>query len=376
MLSHAEIKRYSRHLILPEIGTSGQRKLKDASVLCVGVGGLGSALALYLAAAGIGRIGLVDSDVVDLSNLQRQILHRTEDVGRPKVLSAKEKLLAQNPEIEVVVHETMLSADNAMGLCARYDIIADGSDNFSTRYLVNDACVLLGKPNVHASIFRFEGQVSVFHAKQGPCYRCLYATPPLPGEVPNCAEGGVLGVLPGLLGVMQATEVIKLVVGVGTPLVGRMLAVDALDMRTRELTLAHDPDCPVCGTAPTIRDLGVHRNVQAAVCELAPTPEIEAVELKSMLDNPSRPLTLLDVRDPSEWEICHIEGAKHIPLNLLGEQLHEVDPDANIVVYCLVGGRSRKAAAQLRQAGYRNVRSLAGGIRAWADAVDSEIPIY
>ncbi|MDT8997716.1 molybdopterin-synthase adenylyltransferase MoeB [Paucibacter sp. APW11] len=375
MLSNTEIKRYSRHLIMPEIGRAGQEKLKAASVLCVGTGGLGSPLALYLAAAGVGRIGLVDADVVDVSNLQRQILHRSADVGRAKVESAKEKLLALNPEIEVQTHAEMLNADNAMALLSAYDIVADGSDNFATRYLTNDACVLLGKPNVHASVFRFEGQASVFDARHGPCYRCLYATPPNPGEVPNCAEGGVLGVLPGLLGVIQATEVLKLITGLGRPLIGRMMTVDALQMQTRELQLARDPDCPVCGSRASIKDLSQHRQ-QSLACEPAPVPEIAAMELKQLLDSAARPLMLLDVRDPAEWDICRIDGAKHIPLNLLPDRLDEVDPSADIIVYCLLGGRSRKAAAQLQQAGFKNVKSLSGGIRAWADAVDLAIPIY
>ncbi|AIP66130.1 molybdopterin-synthase adenylyltransferase MoeB [Burkholderia thailandensis] len=377
MLSNNEIKRYSRHLIMPEIGMDGQRRLKAASVLCVGTGGLGSPLATYLAAAGVGRLGLVDSDVVDVSNLQRQILHHTSDVGRRKVISAKEKLSAQNPEIEIVVHDAMLTPDNALDICAGYDIIADGSDNFPTRYLINDACVLLDKPNVHASIFRFDGQATVFHAKHGPCYRCLFAEAPLPGEVPNCAEGGVLGVLPGLLGVVQATEVIKLILGIGTPLIGRLLTFDALSMRTHELRLAKDPDCPICGARPVIRDLVREQGAQpACAMPLHETAEIGAAALQSMLSDPSIKLTLLDVRDPNEWEICRIEGAKHIPMSVLSERLHEVDRDADIIVYCLAGKRSSTAAALLRQAGFGSVRSLSGGIRAWAACVDPAMPIY
>ncbi|WP_323119917.1 molybdopterin-synthase adenylyltransferase MoeB [Burkholderia alba] len=377
MLSHAEIKRYSRHLIMPEIGMAGQRKLKEASVLCIGTGGLGSPLAIYLAAAGVGRIGLIDSDVVDVSNLQRQILHHTTDVGRSKVLSARDKLNAQNPEVEVVVHETMMSVENALEICAEYDIIADGSDNFPTRYLINDACVLLDKPNVHASIFRFEGQASVFHAKHGPCYRCLYAEAPLPGEVPNCAEGGVLGVLPGLLGVIQATEVIKLILGIGTPLIGRLLMVDALGMRTEELHLRKDPDCPICGTHPTIRELAGIPGFDGVCSVPAADPmEIAATELSEMMSDPSVNLMLLDVRDLPEWEICRIEGARHIPMPLLNERLHEVDRTADVVVYCLSGKRSRTAAALLRDAGFRSVRSLSGGIRAWGASVDAAMPIY
>ena len=378
MLSNAEIKRYSRHLILPEIGMDGQGRLKAAGVLCVGTGGLGSPLAIYLAAAGVGRIGLIDNDLVDVSNLQRQILHHTNDVGRSKVVSAREKLNAQNPEVDIVVHETMLTSKNAMEICAGYDIIADCSDNFPTRYLTNDACVLLGKPNVHASIFRFEGQASVFYAKEGPCYRCLYAEQPLPEEVPSCAEGGVLGVLPGLLGVIQATEVIKLILGVGTPLIGRLLMFDALNMRTHELNLLKDPDCPICGTNPIIREHASSSQSFHESCSVLPsaTAEIAVTELQSMLNDPSIKLTLLDVRDPHEWDICRIEGAKHIPLNLLSERLYEVDATADVIVYCLSGERSRTAVKLVYQAGFKNVRYLSGGIRAWADFVDPSMPIY
>ncbi|TWC59659.1 MULTISPECIES: molybdopterin-synthase adenylyltransferase MoeB [unclassified Burkholderia] len=377
MLSNDEIKRYSRHLLMPEIGMTGQHRLKAASVLCVGAGGLGSPLATYLAAAGVGRIGLVDSDVVDLSNLHRQILHHTADIGRSKVASARDKLRAQNPEIDIVMHDTMLTPDNALDICAGYDIVADGSDNFPTRYLINDACVLLGKPNVHASIFRFDGQATVFDARRGPCYRCLFAEAPRPGEVPNCAEGGVLGVLPGLLGLVQATEVIKLILGVGEPLIGRLLAFDALAMRSHELRLEKDPDCPACGTRPTLRELR-REAVEQPACGL-PQPvvaEIDAEALRALLDDPSARPTLLDVRDPNEWEICRIEGAQHIPMGLLGERLHEVDRGAEVIVYCLAGKRSSTAAALLKQAGFARVRSLSGGIRAWAAAVDSAMPIY
>ena len=377
MLSNTELKRYSRHLIMPEIGRAGQEKLKQARVLCIGAGGLGSPLALYLAAAGVGHLGLVDADVVDLSNLQRQILHRSEDVGRSKVQSAKEKLLALNPDIEIELHGSMITPDNALELLSAYDIIADGSDNFATRYLVNDACVLLGKPNVHASIFRFEGQASVFDATRGPCYRCLYGTPPEAGEVPNCAEGGVLGVLPGLMGVVQATEVIKLIIGLGEPLIGRMLSYDALQMRTREFQLLRDPDCPACGARRSIRDLSAHREA-AASCALAAVPEITAQDLQQWLERSDyaggTPL-LLDVREQAEWDSCRIDGARHIPLAQLPERLGELDPASDIVVYCLMGARSRRAVAQLRDAGFKTVRSLNGGIRAWADVVDMAMPI-
>jgi len=375
MLSNTELKRYSRHLIMPEIGRAGQEKLKQARVLCIGAGGLGSPLALYLAAAGVGHLGLVDADVVDLSNLQRQVLHRSEDIGRNKVQSARDKLLALNPEIEIELHCSMVTPDNALELLAQYDIIADGSDNFATRYLVNDACVLLGKPNVHASIFRFEGQASVFDVAHGPCYRCLYGTPPEAGEVPNCAEGGVLGVLPGLMGVVQATEVIKLIVGIGEPLIGRMLCYDALQMRMRELQLLRDADCPACGTRRSIRDLSAHREA-AVPCALVAVPEIAAHELQHWLAcaGAASPL-VLDVREQAEWDSCRIEGAIHIPLAQLQERLGELDPKADIVVYCLMGARSRRAVAQLREAGFKTVRSLNGGIRAWADVADLALPV-
>lgn len=377
MLTNAEIKRYSRHLIMPEVGLEGQRKLKVARVLCVGTGGLGSPLAMYLAAAGVGRIGLVDNDVVDFSNLQRQVLHHTPDVGRPKVTSAAEKLKALNPEIEIAIHETMLTAENAVDICSQYDLIADGTDNFPTRYLTNDVCVLLGKPNVHASIFRFEGQASVFYAKEGPCYRCLYPEPPPPGEIPSCAEGGVLGILPGLLGVIQATEVIKLVLGVGSPLIGRLLMFDALDMRTHELKLTKDPNCPICGVAPVIRGLIDYE----MFCGYSDTrsdqvTEISATEAYELLSDPSGKVKLLDVRDPHEWQICSIERAKHIPLNMLIENVHQLDTADDIIVYCLMGGRSRKAIAILQEAGFNKLRNLSGGIRAWAKSVDPKMPIY
>ena len=377
VLSNQEIKRYSRHLIMPEVGLAGQKKLKQASVLCVGTGGLGSPLALYLAAAGVGRIGLIDFDVVDFSNLQRQVLHFTTDVGRPKLESASEKLRALNPEIEIVTHSGMLTAENALDICKGYDIIADGTDNFATRYLTNDVCVLLGKPNVHASIFRFDGQASVFYAKEGPCYRCVYPEPPPPGEAPSCAEGGVLGILPGLLGVVQATEVIKLILGVGTPLIGRMLLFDALEMNTRELRLRKDPHCAICGTAPTIHALTQQEYDTA--CGVAADPEQVEISARVLHDqmqkNPVHPI-LLDVREPHEWEICRIEGAHLIPLTDLAERVHELDLSRDIVVYCLAGSRSRQAVSFLRQAGYARTQNLAGGIRAWASQVDPAMPIY
>src|SRR5262244_740408 len=312
-LTNDEVKRYSRHLIMPEVGVDGQRKLKAAKVLCIGAGGLGSPVAMYLAAAGVGTIGLVDFDVVDYSNLQRQILHSTPDVGKPKLQSAKEKLQALNPEIEIRTHEVALSSENALQLFAPYDVIIDGTDNFPTRYLVNDACVILGKPNAYGSIFRFEGQASVFATKEGPCYRCLYPEPPPPGLVPSCAEGGVLGVLPGLIGVIQATETVKLIMGIGEPLIGRFLIYDALRMRFRELKLRKDPDCPVCGTHPTVTRL-IDYEQFCGIAPAAPEPatvntatELTALELKQRLDRGDK-LTIVDVREPNEWQICRIPG--------------------------------------------------------------------
>lgn len=377
--SNDEIARYSRHLIMPEVGLVGQSKLKAARVLCIGTGGLGSPLAMYLAAAGVGTIGLVDSDVVDYSNLQRQLLHHTSDVGRPKVVSACEKLNAMNPFIDVVAHETMLTADNAMALCADYDIIVDGTDNFPTRYLTNDVCVLLGKPNVHASIFRFEGQASVFDAKRGPCYRCLYPDPPPPGEIPSCAEGGVLGILPGLLGVIQATEIVKLILGIGEPLIGRLLSFDALDMRTREFKLKKNPNCPACSANHTIKD--VREVSYEHFCGISDATaragrDISPMEASQILSDGSRPVTLLDVRDPHEWDICRIKGAIHIPLGSLAEHLDQLDPASDYIVYCLMGGRSKKAQVLLNSAGFSSVTNLKGGIRAWAADVEPSMPVY
>jgi adenylyltransferase/sulfurtransferase len=382
-LSKDEIKRYSRHLIMPEVGLAGQKKLKNASVLCIGTGGLGSPLTLYLAAAGVGRLGLVDCDVVDVSNLQRQILHHTSDIGRSKLESATEKLRAINPTIQIETYETMLDSENAMEICTSYNIIADGTDNFPTRYLANDVSVLLKKPNVHASIFRFEGQASVFHAEKGPCYRCLYPEPPPPGEVPSCAEGGVFGILPGLLGIIQATEVIKLILGIGDPLIGRLLMVDALQMRTRELQIEKDPNCPICGTDPTIRELIKYEQF----CGFSDSPkdheatqsqgvDVSAHELHAMVHLDKRPVVLLDVREPHEWDICRIEGALHIPLDLLPQRVHELDSADEIIVYCLGGVRSRRAVNFLHEAGFRKLRNLAGGIRAWASQVDPDMPTY
>ncbi len=378
-LSQQEVQRYSRHLIMPEVGMEGQRRLKKAGVLCIGAGGLGSPLSLYLAAAGIGRLGLVDFDVVDFSNLQRQLLHHTPDVGRPKLDSAREKLSAINPEVMIETHETRLTSENALELFARYDVIADGTDNFPTRYLVNDACVLSGKPNVYGSIFRFEGQASVFATPGGPCYRCLYPEPPPPGLVPSCAEGGVLGVLPGLVGVIQATEVVKLILGRGETLAGRLLLFDALAMRFRELKLRRDPDCPVCGDQPTVRELidyeqfcGIGAEPRA---ETDGVPEITALQLKHELDN-GKDVFVLDVRNPPEIEICRLEGSHVIPLPQLMERVNELDSARDIVVHCKSGARSAEAIRQLQAIGFSKLRNLKGGILAWSDEVDPTVPKY
>ncbi|PYX14761.1 MAG: molybdenum cofactor biosynthesis protein MoeB [Acidobacteria bacterium] len=377
-LSNDEILRYSRHLIMPEVGMEGQLKLKAARVLCIGAGGLGSPLALYLGAAGVGTLGLVDFDVVDYTNLQRQIIHTTADVGRKKLDSAADKLKAINPLINVRPFDTRLSSDNALELFRDFDIIVDGTDNFPTRYLVNDACVLTGKPNVYGSIFRFEGQASVFATEQGPCYRCLYPEPPPPGLVPSCAEGGVLGILPGLVGVIQATEVIKLVLGKGEPLIGRLLLVDALAMKFRELKLRKNPDCPVCGTHPTITKLIDYNEFCGIRGEEAPVeagvPEIQVEELKRRLDA-GEDVFVLDVREPHEYQICNI-GGHLIPLGDLPKRVHELDSSREIVAHCRSGTRSAKAVNFLRQAGFRKVRNLSGGILAWADRVDPKMPKY
>jgi adenylyltransferase/sulfurtransferase len=385
-LSNNEIARYSRHLILPEVGMEGQQKLKAAKVLCVGTGGLGAPLAFYLAAAGIGTLGLVDFDVVDESNLQRQIIHSTADVGRPKIDSAADKLQALNPHMKIVKHETMLTSQNALDIIKDYDIVADGTDNFPTRYLVNDACVLSGnKPNAYASIFRFEGQASVFATEDGPCYRCLYPEPPPPGLVPSCAEGGVLGILPGLLGVIQATEVIKLILGKGEPLIGRLLLVDSLDMRFRELKLRKNPDCPVCGKNPTVTKLidyqqfcGIAPEPKAEKVNGTPVqngiPQITPVELKKRLDNKDD-IFVLDVREPHEYQIANL-GAKLIPLGELPARVSELDKDREIIVHCKSGARSQKASEFLAQNGFKKVWNLAGGIIGWSNDVDPTVAKY
>jgi adenylyltransferase/sulfurtransferase len=380
-LSNDEIKRYSRHLIMPEVGVDGQRRLKAGRVLCIGAGGLGSPAAMYLAAAGVGTIGIVDFDVVDLSNLQRQILHGTPDVGRSKLASARDRLQAINPHVDVQTYEEALSSENALKLFEPYDVILDGTDNFPTRYLTNDACVILGKPNAYGSIFRFEGQASVFGMKNGPCYRCLYPEPPPPGLVPSCAEGGVLGVLPGIIGVIQATETIKLIAGIGEPLVGRFLIYDALKMRFRELKVPKDPECPVCGPHPTITKL-IDYDQFCGIHPAAPEPaavdnatEITSVELKKRIDRGDA-LMILDVREPNEYQINRIEGSTLIPLGEVPRRYQELNPDAEIVVQCKMGGRSAKAADFLRSVGFKHVLNLKGGILDWIDKVDPSQPKY
>ncbi len=378
-LSQQEILRYSRHLIMPEVGMDGQLRLKAAKVLLIGTGGLGAPLGLYLAAAGVGRLGLVDFDVVDFSNLQRQVTFGSKDVGRRKLEAAKERLQDLNPEIEIVTHEAKLTSENALDLLRDYDIIVDGTDNFPTRYLVNDACVLLGKPNVYGSIFRFEGQATIFALPDGPCYRCLYPEPPPPGLVPSCAEGGVLGVLPGIVGSLQANETIKLIIGQGEVLKGRLLVFDALKMKFRELRLRQNPDCPLCGAHPTIRELIDYQEFcglrgQEAPPETSQVPEMTPTELKAKLDA-GEDVFILDVREPHEYQICHLDGYL-IPLGDLAKRVHELDSARPIVAHCRSGQRSAKAVDFLQKAGFRKVWNLKGGILAWSDQVDPSVPKY
>jgi adenylyltransferase/sulfurtransferase len=378
-LDRDEILRYSRHLIMPEVGMEGQKKLKAARVLTIGAGGLGSPLALYLAAAGVGRLGIVDFDVVDFTNLQRQIIHSTDNVGRPKLQSARERIAQINPYVEVVGYETALSSENALEILEPYDVIVDGTDNFPTRYLVNDACVLLGKPNVYGSIFRFEGQASVFYARQGPCYRCLYPEPPPPGLVPSCAEGGVLGVLPGVIGVIQAIEAVKLLIGKGDPLIGRLMLFDALRMQFRELRLRKNPDCPICGTNPTIHKLIDYQEF----CGVGHQPEVQVgseyeitpLELKARIDRGDE-FVLVDVREPEEYAIARIPGSRLIPLRTVPERINELSSADDIVVHCRSGVRSAQAVDFMKQAGYRRVKNLVGGILRWSDDVDPAVPKY
>jgi adenylyltransferase/sulfurtransferase len=375
-LTQEEVLRYGRHLVLPEVGIAGQKKLKAAKVLVIGAGGLGSPVCLYLAAAGIGTIGIVDFDVVDVTNLQRQLLHSTNDVGRPKLHSARESINALNPHVHVETYEAKLTSANAPDIIRKYDIVIDGSDNFPTRYLVNDACVLFGKPNIYGTIFRFEGQLSLFDASLGPCYRCLYPAPPPPGLVPNCAEGGVLGVLPGIIGSLQALEAMKLILGRGDLMIGRLLLVDALGLTFRELKLRKDPACPVCGEHPTIHEL-IDYEQFCGITSSEPENDKEEItprELKNKLDNGEN-LLILDVREPDEYELCNLHGVL-IPLNELQQRINELDPEREIVVHCKTGRRSAKAAEILKRAGFHNVKNLTGGIMRWADEIDPSITKY
>ncbi len=376
-----EIKRYGRHLIMPEVTLAGQQKLKAARVLCIGTGGLGSPLLAYLAAAGIGKIGIVDFDTVDYSNLHRQIIHKSRNVGKPKIDSAIETMREINPYVQVQPYQVALRSENALEILKDYDVVVDGTDNFPTRYLVNDACVLLGKPNVYGSIFRFDGQATVFWAEKGPCYRCLYPEPPEPGMVPSCAEGGVLGVLPGVIGVIQAIETVKLIIGTGDPLIGRLLLFDALKLKFRELKIRKDPHCPICGKEATIKELIDYDQF----CGVAPVntsqeesliPEISVMELSNALKNAPDSFDLIDVREPQEWEIARIPQAKLIPLSTLPERIHELDSSREIIVHCKAGVRSMKACRLLYQAGFRKIKNVSGGIDAWSAEIDPSVPIY
>ena len=380
--SNDEIARYSRHLIMPEVTLEGQKRIKAASILCIGTGGLGSPIALYLAAAGIGRLGLIDFDVVDFSNLQRQILHGTDDVGRKKLNSAKDRIKAANPNVQVDLHDCMFRSENAMQIVQDYDIVVDGTDNFPTRYLSNDVCVLAKKPNVYGSIFRFDGQCTVFAPHLGgPCYRCMFPEPPPPGMVPSCAEGGVLGVLPGIIGVLQAIEAIKLIIGIGDSLIGRLVSFDALKLRFREFKIRKDPNCPICGDHPTIHELidydqfcGIPQ-ADAETAKEMDVPSISPVELRAKFDRKDK-FVLVDVRETFEYEICNIPGSKLIPLGELPARLSELDSADDIVLHCKVGGRSAKALRVLQEAGFRKLSNLRGGITAWADEVDPSVPKY
>src|SRR5262245_8897320 len=380
-LSNDEIRRYSRHLILPEVGMAGQKKMCSTSVLCIGAGGLGSPIAMYLAAAGVGKLGLVDFDTVDFSNLQRQIIHGTPDVGRPKGESARETIQSINPNVEVVLHNVRLSSENAMELLAGYDIVVDGTANFPTRYLTNDACVLLKKPNIYGSIFRFEGQASVFAPSLGgPCYRCLYPEPPPPGMVPSCAEGGVLGVLPGIIGCIQATEILKMALGKGSSLIGRLLLFNALDMKFREVKLRRDPQCPLCGDHPTITKLIDYEQFCGIPDEPAASAsnpdEVTVQEMKKALDNPKLGIRVIDVREPDEYQIAHIDGVPLFPLSTLSQRFTELDPNHQYYIHCKSGIRSMKALRFLREQGFKYLKNVKGGIDAWADEIDPNVPKY
>ena len=380
-LTNEEILRYSRHLILPEVNLDGQKRLKAAKILCIGAGGLGSPLLMYLAAAGVGTIGIVDFDTVDQSNLQRQIIHGAKDVGRLKMQSATDTLKDINPNVEIVGFQEAFTADNAMTIVKDFDLVIDGTDNFATRYLTNDVCVLLGKPNVYGSIFRFEGQASVFWAEHGPCYRCLYPEPPPPGMVPSCAEGGVLGVLPGIVGCIQANEAIKLILGIGNPLIGRLLTFNALKMQFRELRLRKDPACPICGDNPTITELidyeefcGI-RGEEAPAQTVETMDEISVTQLKARMDSGEK-LNLIDVREPYEVAIAKIPGAKLIPLGQIAERAGELDPNSEILLHCRSGKRSADALHILKSKGFTNLKNVTGGILAWSAEVDPSVPQY
>ena len=380
-LDNDEIRRYSRHLILPEVGMEGQKKLKAAKVLCIGAGGLGSPIAMYLAAAGVGTLGIVDFDTVDFSNLQRQIMHGNKDVGRHKGESGKETIQDINPNCNVILHSVLLSSENAMDIIKDYDIVVDGTDNFPTRYLTNDACVLLKKPNVYGSIFRFEGQASVFDPTQGgPCYRCLYPEPPPPGMVPSCAEGGVLGVLPGIIGCIQATEIIKLILGQGTPLINRLMLFNALDMKFRELKLRRDPKCPVCGDNPTVTELIDYQQFCGIPDQEEDTnenpDEVSVQDMEKALKDKNLGIQVIDVREPDEYEIAHIEGVPLFPLSTLPDRFTELDANQNIYIHCKSGMRSLKALNFLRENGYKYVKSVRGGINAWSEEIDPNVPQY
>ena len=380
-LSNEEIRRYSRHLILPEVGLAGQKRIKATSVLCIGAGGLGSPIAMYLAAAGIGRLGLVDFDTVDFSNLQRQIIHGTEDVGRHKGESARDTLKSINPGVDVTLHSVRLSAENAMDIIKLYDIVVDGTDNFPTRYLTNDACVLLKKPNIYGSIFRFEGQASVFAPHLGgPCYRCLYPEPPPPGMVPSCAEGGVLGVLPGIIGCIQSPEILKLALGKGTSLVGRLVLFNALDMKFKELKLRRDPECPLCGDKPTIKELIDYEQfcgIPAEPVNPAVNPdEVTVQEMKKALDDPKLGIKVIDVREPDEYQIARVDGVPLFPLSTLPQKFTELDPNQQYYLHCKAGVRSLKALNFLREQGFKYLKSVKGGINAWSDEIDHNVPKY
>jgi sulfur-carrier protein adenylyltransferase/sulfurtransferase len=380
-LDNDEIRRYSRHLILPEVGLAGQKKICSSSVVCIGAGGLGSPIALYLAAAGIGKIGIVDFDAVDFSNLQRQIIHGTPDVGHPKTESAKAAIHRINPNVEVVLHPTRITSENALDILAPYDIVVDGTDNFPTRYLTNDACVLLKKPNIYGSIFRFEGQASVFAPHlNGPCYRCLYPEPPPPGMVPSCAEGGVLGVLPGIIGTIQATEILKLALGKGSSLIGRLLLFNALDMKFREVRLRRDPQCPLCGENPTITkliDYEMFCGILPQSAEPASNPdEVTVQEMKKALEDARLGIKVIDVREQDEYQIAHIKGVPLFPLSTLPRQFTELDPNQQIYIHCKSGVRSLRALEFLREQGFKYVKSVKGGINAWSDEIDHHVPKY